>query len=137
MRAFLRAVIDRLLWWWGFWRRRTRRYATGKQLRAADERARLARAYVAHVMNNAVRKRGDHRDLLTGVVAALRHGPWPARNSRPGMHLRKRSGLLKTTPRKLVGRPVVYERNHVRVGETAFTPEYTPRAEQLAERRDK
>ena len=133
----LRNLLSRLFWWWGFWRKRLpARYATGKQLNAADDRVRAARAYIAHLLNNAMYPRRDHRDLLTGMVVALTHGPWPRRDSRPGEWLKKRSGLRRDTPRKVVGRPSVYvHKNRVKVGMTEFVPEYVPRAEALAARR--
>jgi len=88
-----------------------------------------------------VRKLGDNRDLMTGLVVALLYGPvrdpWSGweRYKQAGAHRRSNfHGMAGIA--KWVGRPsVVISPKWVKLGLTEFAIDYVPRAEQLAAKR--
>lgn len=102
----LRTLWDRLFWWWGCWRYRPRPYVHWSALKQANALAAARRRWVARMMAYAPYRREHHRDLLTGMVVALRTGV-RTRNipGRPGPW---RYGA-STKGARLVGRPAVYE----------------------------
>lgn len=83
-------------------------------------------------------RRENNRDLLTGMLVALTagHSLYMTGWERYRFAATRRSNYRpKTTPARLVGRPVVYKNGMNKLGVTEFHQDYEPRAEQLAPRR--
>jgi hypothetical protein len=79
----------------------------------------------------------NNRSLLTGMVVALSTGSVPPYTGWEWYKnaARKRSGLRKGVPYRLVGRPVVYKFKDTKIGVTEWAQDYVPRSEQLAARK--
>lgn len=143
-------VLARLWWRWIV------RWWTGRRFTVPlpDKR----KVYVERMMSflktviaEQARRRENNRDLLTGMVIALLHGPnvlpWSGWEMYKGAN-RPRSHLKKETVYRLVGRPSVMEYAIApkyrkdgqkkpgpvkgRLGLTEFWQDYVPRREQLA-----
>lgn len=98
------------------------------------------RPYIRAAIGLPSERRQGNRDLLTGMIVALLHGPnlppWSAWEYYRSHGAARRTNFHRGIPYRVVGRPMVTKHtNGVIVGETEWTQDYTPRAEVLAARR--